>query len=409
MQRSSISWFVIGLGIAFILILIAAGAVCGVIYFLRATATATPSGPDALMTQGAETFVAQLTQTALTGTGTPGVFPPLPTLTPPATGLATSTPTLIPTYIPPSPTAIYVPPSPTPIPITPTPTARPCNWAQFVDDITVEDGTVFPPNTPFVKTWRFKNIGSCAWTSDYMLVFDKGDQMGGVKTSFLGRSVTPGDVVDVSVTLASPAEPGNYRGYWLLSTPDGHEFGMGSGARDPFWVAITVAGSESEYPPDFALAYCTAKWRSAAGSLPCPGDEGDDDGFVILLGNPVLEGGRKENEPALWTHPEDEDDGNISGEYPEFKVETGDHFQTIVGCLDGAEDCDVIFQLRYKIGDGDPQTIWETHEVYDDAFTEVDVDLSFLAGQNVKFILRVLANGSPRDDDAYWLSPSITD
>jgi len=111
----------------------------------------------------------------------------------------------------------------------------------------------------------------------------------------------------------------------------------------------------------------------------------------------------------LWTNPEDEDDGWIIGEYPEFKVEEGDRFKAVVGCQDGAQDCDVIFQVSYRIGDGPVQIFWDSREVYDDSFTKVDLDLRPLAGQRVKFVLGVLANGSPNDDEAFWLSPRITD
>jgi Ig-like domain from next to BRCA1 gene len=393
MQRN-VSWFAIGLGIAFVLILIALGVVCGVIYFLRPAQTATPAESDALYTQAAQTFVAQLTQTAT-------ILPPT------STGLSPSF-TPPPTYTAVVPTNTYVPPTQTPLPPTATPSPQPCLWAKFMADVTVKDGTVFPPNTEFVKTWRLRNIGSCSWTPDYLVVFDHGDRMGGPHSVAIDEIVDPGETVDVSVDLLSPDTPGDYRGYWKLSTPSGQVFGIGSDTKGPFWVDINVLSSD-ENPLDFALSYCAAHWRSDAGTLPCPGDAGDDEGFVILVEDPVIEDNRHENEPALWTNPEHTNDGYISGEYPEIKIESGYHFKAVVGCLDGAEKCDVIFQVRYRIGDNDPVKLWETHEVYDDAFTKVDLDLSFLAGQKVKFILKVSANGSPSEDEAFWLAPHITD
>jgi len=35
-----------------------------------------------------------------------------------------------------------------------------CNWAQFVTDVTVPDGTYLAPGTTFTKTWRLKNIAA---------------------------------------------------------------------------------------------------------------------------------------------------------------------------------------------------------------------------------------------------------
>ena len=56
--------------------------------------------------------------------------------------------------------------------------AAPCDWAQFIADVTVPDGTTYTPGATFQKTWRLKNIGYCTWTTSYALVFDSGQQMG---------------------------------------------------------------------------------------------------------------------------------------------------------------------------------------------------------------------------------------
>ncbi len=46
-------------------------------------------------------------------------------------------------------------------------------------------------------------------------------------------------------------------------------------------------------------------------------------------------------------------------------------------------------------------------EVYEGQYRTVNVDLSSLAGNDVKFILTVLANGSANADRALWLAPRI--
>jgi hypothetical protein len=107
--------------------------------------------------------------------------------------------------------------------------------------------------------------------------------------------------------------------------------------------------------------------------------------------------------------PQDLEDGWIRGEYPEIEIKPDYHFKAVVGCMDDARKCDVIFQLNYRIGDGEIQTLWETREVYDDAYTRVDVDLSSLEGEDVQLILTVLANGSPEDDLAFWLVPRVVE
>lgn len=69
-------------------------------------------------------------------------------------------------------------------PTTPTPTLNPeiefcTDKATFVEDVSVADGTNFSPGASFTKTWRLKNVGTCAWTPQYKLSFQGGDQLGG--------------------------------------------------------------------------------------------------------------------------------------------------------------------------------------------------------------------------------------
>jgi hypothetical protein len=83
-------------------------------------------------------------------------------------------------------------------------------------------------------------------------------------------------------------------------------------------------------------------------------------------------------------------------------------FSAVIGCAYKADNCDVIFQLDYQIEDGSIQTLAKWHEVYDEQFRLVTVDLSHLAGKDVNFILTVKANGSSSQDRALWLAPHIS-
>lgn len=186
---------------------------------------------------GIETAVAQTVAAISTETEVPVVFP---TVLPSNTAVpATSTPepsatplptaTTVPTLVP---TATLVP-SLTPIPI-------PCNRAGFISDVTVPDNTSFLPNTAFVKTWRLKNTGSCTWGTGYSLVFQSGNSMGGAASVVLPATIAPGQTVDVSVSLKSPADTGTYTGYWMLKSDSGAIFGLGDKADKAFWVVIKV-------------------------------------------------------------------------------------------------------------------------------------------------------------------------
>jgi hypothetical protein len=98
----------------------------------------------------------------------------------------------------------------------------------------------------------------------------------------------------------------------------------------------------------------------------------------------------------------------ITGKYPRFRIESGDRFQAYIGCLEKANDCDMIYRLQYQIGQGDIRTLGQWREVYEGNYYPVNIDLSFLAGQNIKFYFTVLANGNSHEDFALWVTPRIS-
>lgn len=120
-----------------------------------------------------------------------------------------------------------------------------------------------------------------------------------------------------------------------------------------------------------------------------------------------METDQVDDEPGLITNPQIVNDGVIRGKYPAFRVETGYHFKALIGCAYNAKTCDVRFQLDYQIGDGSIQTLATWAETYDGLTNKIDVDLSSLAGKDVKFILTVFANGASNNDRALWLAPRI--
>ena len=92
------------------------------------------------------------------------------------------------------------------------------------DDITVEDGTQFSPNTAFTKTWRVQNTGSCAWEAGSQLVFVSGDALSG-PGSVNVPPVEIGATADISVNFTSPGTAGTYKSYWQMRRPGGSQFG----------------------------------------------------------------------------------------------------------------------------------------------------------------------------------------
>jgi Ig-like domain-containing protein len=282
-----------------------------------------------------------------------------------------------------------------------------CDAAAFVKDVSIPDGTTIDPGAHFTKTWRLQNVGTCSWTPSYDLVFSSGSRMGAPSSVGLTGNVDPGQSVDLSVNLEAPDTNGQYQGYWMLRNAAGTNFGIGAQAQGAFWVKIGVAGpSYAAY--DFSLNACDAAWENNTRDLPCPGSEGDSKGYVIELNDPVLESGRTEDEPSLLTVPKDTYNGFISGTYPAVKIRDGDHFQTLLSCAYKAYSCNVLFSLDYQIGGGAVRNLGRWNEAYEGKYFTVDIDLSSLAGDNVKFILTVSANGNFNQDKALWIAPRIS-
>jgi hypothetical protein len=339
---------------------------------------------NALYTAAAQTLEAMSTQAVATQ------FSPTPTL---SLGVPSVSPTVFPTF-----TAVP--------PLSPAPLSR-CDAAAFVSDVTYPDGSNVPLGGTFTKIWRLKNVGTCTWTTSYSLVYVSGERFGAPSAVALPTSVGPGQTVDLAVNLPAPNQGGHYRGFWKLSNASNGLFGIGQQADSTFFVDVNVTGyTVTGY--DFIANACNdASWRNNSTDLPCPGTEGDDKGFVLVLASPPMEDGRSQG-PGLLTYPERGSDGLISGKYEAIGIQSGDRFQALIGCMHQANDCDMIFRLQYQIGNGQVRTLGQWREVYEGQFYPISIDLSTLRGEKVKFILSVLANGSSHEDFALWINPRIT-
>jgi hypothetical protein len=127
----------------------------------------------------------------------------------------------------------------------------------------------------------------------------------------------------------------------------------------------------------------------------------------MSLTSPRLENGVTDTRAGILTFPQSTSTGYIQGTYPAFAVQSGDRFNATLSCEYGASDCFVIYRLDYRVGGGPILTMGTFGERYDGLYYAADVDLSALAGQNVNFILTVLANGSALGDRAMWVAPRI--
>jgi hypothetical protein len=121
-----------------------------------------------------------------------------------------------------------------------------------------------------------------------------------------------------------------------------------------------------------------------------------------------LENGTTTLRPSLLTAPQNIQNGYIRSAYPSFKVQTGDRFQAIVNCERGATSCGVLFRVDYQLATGGlVRDFWAFGERYEGTTFTVDLDLSPLAGQDVRFVLSVLSLGDATGDRALWVEPRI--
>ena len=198
---------------------------------------------DLDITQAYQTVDAQLTQAVAQ---TP--LPPTKTV---ALATATSTPTPeeanqpTTTANPSEPTATFLPT------FTHTPATR-CDKADAAYpsiDITIPDDTTIPAGNSFTKVWRVVNTGTCNWTAAYSAVFVDGDQMDAPDSVPIDQPVSPGQSIDIDVTMIAPEETGTYQGNWMLRNADGDLFGIGPNANDSFWVRIVVVEADDTATP----------------------------------------------------------------------------------------------------------------------------------------------------------------
>lgn len=101
-------------------------------------------------------------------------------------------------------------------------------WDPNTVDVNVPDNTVMSPGQEFIKTWKIKNIGTCAWGEGYELVFSysslpNDDALDGVAQP-LGASIASQQEVEVSVQFTAPDLPGTYFSVWTMENPAGIAF-----------------------------------------------------------------------------------------------------------------------------------------------------------------------------------------
>jgi len=232
--------------------------------------------------------------------------------------------------------------------------------------------------------------------------------MGGRNLTYLPAEVAPGETIDLAMNFTAPIFEGSYRSNWQIRNDKGEIFGTTASANRPFWVDIKVKAPQvGGIAYDFVANACSAQWTSAAGTLDCPGNSNNRDGYVLTQSIARLESGTIRIAPNLLTVPQNTFNGYIRAVYPSIRIQDGDHFRAIVNCERGATNCGVLFRVDYQLSDGIIREFWAFGEQYEGNYFTADLDLSSLAGKDVRFVLSVLSLGSASGDRALWVEPRI--
>ncbi len=96
--------------------------------------------------------------------------------------------------------------------------------AAFVTDVSIPDGTSIAAGATFIKTWRMRNTSSCDWGEGYSIAFFSDTPMHPTGREPI-RPTPSNGVIDISVPLTAPTQPGVYTTTWRLKDPSGRFFG----------------------------------------------------------------------------------------------------------------------------------------------------------------------------------------
>jgi len=215
------------------------GLVVGLLVIVAAAIFLWNRGAGSDTDRPAETGPAEAEIAAVpTATASPSSVPTdTATATPAPTASATASATPSPSHTPTiTPTPTRTPrPTRTPGPTrtsrptrTPTQTSTPsplaCLNAAYLADVTIPDYTHMEKGASFVKTWRVRNSGTCAWPQETRLVFASGNQLSAPDSVVVG-ALSAGETVDISADMRSPDADGTFQGTWRFDVGDGHIFG----------------------------------------------------------------------------------------------------------------------------------------------------------------------------------------
>lgn len=125
-------------------------------------------------------------------------------------------------------------------------TSAGCSDSAELGNVDPPDGAKIGGGKDFKMTWELFNTGTCTWDSNYIFVFMGGEQMASLTEvkPLSENTIPPGSSLTIFITMRSPAESGDYIGYWSWANSKGNgdpvPVTMGGGASGTVYVRIIV-------------------------------------------------------------------------------------------------------------------------------------------------------------------------
>jgi hypothetical protein len=98
------------------------------------------------------------------------------------------------------------------------------NNLEFIQDVTIPDGTTISIGAAIDKQWLVNNIGTCNWDSTYRLKWISGDPLSATQEQIL-YPARAGTQATLRITFTAPTVEGTYESWWQAYSPDGVAFG----------------------------------------------------------------------------------------------------------------------------------------------------------------------------------------
>jgi hypothetical protein len=104
-------------------------------------------------------------------------------------------------------------------------TPAPCtDDLDFVQDLTIPDGSPMQPGVRIDKQWLVTNSGTCHWNATYRFKLIFGEALGAAIEQAL-YPARAGTQAALRVVFVAPLEEGTYQSAWQAFAPDGTPFG----------------------------------------------------------------------------------------------------------------------------------------------------------------------------------------